>query len=101
MLLALFPFFLAFIVGFALTNAWRNAFFACIVASLVAPVYFGIFILFTGGGFGGVGLLILIMSIIPGVLAAMLGALFASITKPKVPNGDTNAVTADQIESPR
>jgi hypothetical protein len=95
MLLLLFPLFLAFIVSFALTNAWKNAFFACVVASFVNLLYFGIFLLFTGGGFGGLGIYAPLIMFVPGILASLFGALLASVTRERSINDVPEKQTTD------
>jgi hypothetical protein len=95
MLLLLFPLFLAFIVGFALTNAWKNAFLACVVASFVNLLYFGIFLLFTGGGFGGMGIYAPLIMFVPGILASLFGALLASVTRERSIDGESEKQTTD------
>lgn len=95
MLLLLFPLLLAFIVSFALTNAWKNAFLACVVASFVNLLYFGILLLFTGGGFGGLGIYAPLIMFVPGILASLFGALLASVTRERSINDVPEKQTTD------
>lgn len=95
MLLLLFPLLLAFIVSFALTNAWKNAFLACVVASFVNLVYFGILLLFTGGGFGGLGIYAPLIMFVPGILVSLFGALLASVTRERSINDVSEKQTTD------